>query len=494
MCVHRAGRRHAALYPRVDAVYVADVERGDKAERHSLCVPPPRAPSRHRRLSARARRRTSSPYNNAHSYCLQSIAHTMYFPQHVVLRRAVAPLARCGTSGGRRNYLSVTRAIHQPCAPHSCERSARPTVAALHSLPCVQPFQRGFATSQAAAEPVVVRFAGKDHLPSAPSDPQRTRLLLPLAWNDSTPTPLVRKRSAAAGLNSVGAAGADTSATANVVVTREGPLDAPLVVCIHGAPGSTYDWRWFAPALTPHVQVLRLELPGHGESERAAVASLRFEDMSSAVWRIVDAAAAHFAIPPAVMHAGVHLVGHSMGSHVSLYAAAQRLHAVSSLTLVAPVGLRPHRALRPWWLATGMTRALATSAWLRPALREYLHVLYVRVFHFPKRLATDEIEWCQLRVGAFDFEAARERARSVAAARLPVLIASADDDHLVEPAITHELASVLNARMHMHFQTGGHNLQKHQASPIGDEMLRSMIPTTVQQREAAASPATPPLQ
>ena len=59
----------------------------------------------------------------------------------------------------------------------------------------------------------------------------------------------------------------------HVTFTREGPRlsEARHVLCMwHGAPGSTFDWRYVAPCLGPEVAIIRLELPGHGESPRGA--------------------------------------------------------------------------------------------------------------------------------------------------------------------------------------------------------------------------------
>jgi pimeloyl-ACP methyl ester carboxylesterase len=44
----------------------------------------------------------------------------------------------------------------------------------------------------------------------------------------------------------------------------------PVLICIHGIPGSSRDFRWLTPVLVPHLRVLRIDLPGFGKTQRAA--------------------------------------------------------------------------------------------------------------------------------------------------------------------------------------------------------------------------------
>ena len=48
--------------------------------------------------------------------------------------------------------------------------------------------------------------------------------------------------------------------------TNEG--SGPVIVCVHGIPGSTFDFRWLAPALSQNLSVIRIDLPGFGKNAK----------------------------------------------------------------------------------------------------------------------------------------------------------------------------------------------------------------------------------
>jgi pimeloyl-ACP methyl ester carboxylesterase len=43
-----------------------------------------------------------------------------------------------------------------------------------------------------------------------------------------------------------------------------GPVDAPLLVCVHGLGGSHANWLSLAPLLTPAYRMVALDLAGFG--------------------------------------------------------------------------------------------------------------------------------------------------------------------------------------------------------------------------------------
>jgi len=96
----------------------------------------------------------------------------------------------------------------------------------------------------------------------------------------------------------------------------------PAVVFIHGAGMDHTVWalqtRWFA---WHGRSVLAVDLPGHGRSEGPALESIG--DLADWVFALLDAAGAQSAA----------LVGHSMGSFISLEAAARKPERVRALAL-----------------------------------------------------------------------------------------------------------------------------------------------------------------
>jgi pimeloyl-ACP methyl ester carboxylesterase len=99
--------------------------------------------------------------------------------------------------------------------------------------------------------------------------------------------------------------------------------EQPTIVFVHGAQNDHSVWalqsRWFA---WHGWNVLAVDLPGHGRSGGAALATV--EDMADWVLALLDAAGSGKAL----------LVGHSMGSLIALEAAHRAPERVSGLALL----------------------------------------------------------------------------------------------------------------------------------------------------------------
>lgn len=104
---------------------------------------------------------------------------------------------------------------------------------------------------------------------------------------------------------------------------REFDKALPTVVFIHGAGFDHSTWalhtRWFAHH---GFGVLAPDLPGHGRSAGPSLSSIA--DMADWTAALLDAAGA----------AKAHLIGHSMGSLISLETAARHPDKVSALSLI----------------------------------------------------------------------------------------------------------------------------------------------------------------
>jgi pimeloyl-ACP methyl ester carboxylesterase len=223
---------------------------------------------------------------------------------------------------------------------------------------------------------------------------------------------------------------------------------------VHGLPGSHRDFRWLAPKLEPHARVIRLDMPGFGGSTRI---SPRLSPLAEHVLRRLDQLGLDRVV----------LVGHSIGGPQALLAASRSPDRIAGLALIASPGLRPHRGLRaargslPW-----VSRGLRIPGLQRPLMRATQ--AFMQRAGFPRRTPTLEIQRSVDIVARIDFVPLRNAA---AALRVPTLIAWADDDPLVEPAIAEELAAVLPAGPRLRFASGGHNIQKTRADELGAAML-----------------------
>ncbi len=221
------------------------------------------------------------------------------------------------------------------------------------------------------------------------------------------------------------------------------------VVAVHGLPGSVRDFRRLGEA-APGVRMIRLNMPGFAGSGPLR----RPGDWDALIGTVAEAASA-LAGGPFVM------LGHSFGGVVALRAAA-RSGSCRGLALLAPAGLRPHRAMRqlPPKLAL---KGLKVSRISREVFFRAMRRLPIGV-HASREDAASTLAL----LATVDFEASREAARSF---RGPVFCASCLDDALIEPAVIEELLAELNTQEHLVFETGGHAPQRDHAAEVGAALL-----------------------
>jgi esterase len=110
-----------------------------------------------------------------------------------------------------------------------------------------------------------------------------------------------------------------------------GPEDGPLVVFLHGVSGSVETYGWLPPEVTQGRRVARLDLRGHGRSERAPgtyVLDAYVADVV-AVLRMLGGGAPASARP-------VVLVGHSLGGVIAWTVAQRAPELVAAVFLEDP--------------------------------------------------------------------------------------------------------------------------------------------------------------
>ncbi|MCB9598669.1 MAG: alpha/beta fold hydrolase [Sandaracinaceae bacterium] len=226
----------------------------------------------------------------------------------------------------------------------------------------------------------------------------------------------------------------------------EGPT---TLVAVHGAPGSGRDLRHLAALLSPELRVVRPDLAGFGSSPRwdgSHTARCRAEQV--------------VALLDALELERVALLGYSMGGEVAAIVAEAHPARVSHLALLASIGPRPHRARRNL-LVRGLGALLDVER-LEPLLRASLRLI-LAVGGFPKRSGFDEIQETLRTLLGADFARHGER---LARLEVPTLAAWCDDDQYIEPAVFEELVACCPPGPRLHFETGGHGLQKTRAEEI----------------------------
>ena len=242
----------------------------------------------------------------------------------------------------------------------------------------------------------------------------------------------------------------------------EGPRDAPAFFTLHGVPGSVRDFRYLAPALTPHLRLVRVDLPGFGGSEAEEAATRSFGGRAQAVLELAD-------------HLGLSrfgVIGHSMGGGTALVLAARERERVSHLVLLASIGLTRHRGLGRGPLAFRLFGRALGLPLLGPLLVERARAEYRRR-RFPgvEQMTRRDFSVHLRAIGAADFETLR---RAVASGLPPTLVAWSRDDPMLEPAIPEELARRIPGARTVVYDDAGHNLQKTRAPELA-EAIRALV-------------------
>lgn len=223
------------------------------------------------------------------------------------------------------------------------------------------------------------------------------------------------------------------------------------MVLVHGLPGSVRDWRWLGSALEPRVRVVRVELPGFGETPLTTGPSASVAARADFLAAFVQALDLDRPL----------VFGHSMGGVVVTSFAVRHPHAARGLGLLASVGHRPHVAVRgvprrtmSWLLRVpGVPSAMRgplARAMEAQGFRGHTHAQHVHTMH------------C---LAALDFA---DHAANLGRLRLPTFLAWTEDDPLVDAAIQEELYWRVPPGPRVRFPDGGHNLQKSRAVELAD--------------------------
>jgi pimeloyl-ACP methyl ester carboxylesterase len=118
----------------------------------------------------------------------------------------------------------------------------------------------------------------------------------------------------------------------SVLVPASGEADLPPIVFIHGASGNLRDpMHAFRPALEGRADLLFLDRPGHGYSDRGGPENARPDGQARAIARLMEARGMERAI----------IVGHSFGGAIAASFALEHPEKTAGLLFLAP-------ATHPW--------------------------------------------------------------------------------------------------------------------------------------------------
>ena len=240
---------------------------------------------------------------------------------------------------------------------------------------------------------------------------------------------------------------------------------SPLVIAIHGAPGSTFDWRYLGTILEPHVKLLRFAVPGHAETSESTVKTPSAKHIAETLWKTIDIISTlpqHLplngrnnqlsnsssgtanvvvssnemnssssssstttttsASPVTKFHHPVYLLSHSLGHEVITAMVHERPDLIKGIICISPVGIRPHAAIRPWNFVRLIGFLSYRQGIVRALIDRYLYIIYVYAFGFPKRISYLESGWCAQRVAFRNFTEMQNNIREIVQLGIPVLL------------------------------------------------------------------------
>jgi pimeloyl-ACP methyl ester carboxylesterase len=224
----------------------------------------------------------------------------------------------------------------------------------------------------------------------------------------------------------------------------------PAVVCVHGLPGSSRDFRWLAAPLAGRARLVSVDLPGFGRTPVASGEDPSPEGRAAFVLGVIDALGLE---RPAI-------VGHSMGGLTAAAAVSARPEGFRGLGLLASPGLRPHRSFQR--IPRRSLHAATKGPWA-PLLRPLVRRLFAGAGFrgYPDEALARTIA-C-LRATSFEAHAAR-----LGALCLPTLTAWCEDDPLIEREVLAELDAALPPGPRLRWALGGHVPQKQHAAAVAD--------------------------
>ena len=227
--------------------------------------------------------------------------------------------------------------------------------------------------------------------------------------------------------------------------------EGPALVAIHGLPGSGRDFRWLAPLLTGFARVIRVDLPGFGETPVATEPDPSPLGRARFVLELVDALELSRPV----------LLGHSMGGVVACAVADLAPDRFAGLALLASPGPRRHPMLRrvPFRLLTRALTLPLLAPVLRPVNRWSFALGGFRGYPDSALLRTLQC------VAATSIE---DHAANLRRLSLPTLVAWCEDDQVIPTEYLVELAAACPDGPRLCFAQGGHNLQKTRAREIAE--------------------------
>ena len=228
-------------------------------------------------------------------------------------------------------------------------------------------------------------------------------------------------------------------------VVHDGPREAPPLLLIHGSGASGASWGPVAGALAGHHHVIRVDLPGCGQSPPAP--SYDVPEQAGRVAVLLDGLG--------LQH--VTLAGHSSGGYVATALAEQRADLVGALALISTGPSLDALLPQPFILRALLAPPLGPILWPRRSdamIRKGISAMTARPVDIPGDSVADlrNITYRAfrkvLRCNAA-YVAERSVPERLADLDVPVLVIFGAADPRYEPSSAHQYDAVPSARVEM---------------------------------------------
>ena len=260
----------------------------------------------------------------------------------------------------------------------------------------------------------------------------------------------------------------------------------PPVVLVHGFASSLYTWKDVLPALAAAHEVVALDLPGFGASDRPP--DLSFEDLSAAVLGLMD----RLGIERAA------LVGNSMGGGVAAVVAAERPQRVSALVLIDAAGFALAPEDQPGMVRL-MTSPLGAVLGELPGRRVAVEMSLRQVFH-DDSFVTDErlAEYMSGLTPPGTFAAVRSLGLSLGSQtgvfeaalpriEAPTLVVWGREDRWIPLADADRFVAAIPDARKVVFDACGHMPQEEKPEVLGELLRQFLAPPEIQTGEATSA-------
>uniref|UniRef100_A0A0K0FV95 AB hydrolase-1 domain-containing protein n=1 Tax=Strongyloides venezuelensis TaxID=75913 RepID=A0A0K0FV95_STRVS len=212
------------------------------------------------------------------------------------------------------------------------------------------------------------------------------------------------------------------------------------VVALHGAPGSHNDFKYIEPLLTQNgIRTIAINFPGFGISESLEDIEYTNDERIECVEKTLKAID---------IEENVILMGHSRGTENALRMATMFPKMVIGALLVNPIGLRPHRGMRPRWISIFLA-----ILWRWGLFKPFIVTIIKFMYEFCgiKINNTSVIEACLLTIDQINFHEQKEYIDKLKNLNITIINAIGGKDPVIERSVSREFYSSFPNNLSLEF-------------------------------------------